>query len=248
MEECRLYLVPDAILKSWKSSQTLADIDNPGDTLLAKRDASVTSALNQTQLDPRDRDVLLQQETGKFLNAKKLRDDEKENALATFSQRVRDAVTPTTTPMTSDDSDMLDVLPKTYRPKARALLQQWAKTGEVTWDETNKVYLKGVPIPGSNVVDLIHHAVTRKKSPPPPPGFETLRQFVSTYNLPQTMYGNPQWYATSVLPPPKSFRTLQKTPTRVSHPLLRTPSHKSATPRTRGQTPATPVRQWVNVK
>ena len=247
MEECRLYLVPDAILKSWKSSQTLADIDNPGDTLLAKRDASVTSALNQTQLDPRDRDVLLQQETGKFLNAKKLRDDEKENTLATFSQRVRDAVTPTTTPMTSDDSDMLDVLPKTYRPKARALLQQWAKTGEVTWDETNKVYLKGVPIPGSNVVDLIHHAVTRKKSPPPPPGFETLRQFVSTYNLPQTMYGNPQWYATAVLPPPKSFRTLQKTPTRVSHPLLRTPSHKSATPRTRGQTPATPVRQWVNV-
>ena len=248
MEECRLYLVPDAILKSWKATQTLADIDRPRDTLLAKQDASVTSALNQTQLDARDREVLVQQETGKFLNAKKLRDDEKENALATFSQRA-------VTPMTSDNGDMLDILPKTYRPKARALLQHWSKTGEVTWDESNKVYLKGVPLPGSNIVDLIHHAVTRKKSPAPPPGFEALRQFVSTYNLPQTMYGNPEWYATPspVIPPPRPFRTSsQKTPTRVSHPLLRTPSHKSASPRTRaqktvGEQQTSAVRQWVSV-
>ena len=208
-EECRLYLVPDAVLKSWQRSQRLADIDRPEDSALAVQDASVAGALGDHTLPPRDRDVMVQQRTGKFLDAKKRRD---QRAARLALNQMINSSSKGSHPQ-EEEEDMFASLPQTYRSKARTLLTQWTRDKDVSWDENNRVFLRGVPLHGSNIIDLVHHAVTKRKAPSPPPGFRMMKQHGLDVNHPQAMYPNPMWHddgprgeeEEELLDPPPSF-------------------------------------------
>ena len=210
MEDCHLYLVPEKVLQTWRRRQTLDLIDQPEDNDLLVKDSLVSDVLRRQDLTPYDRNALVEQEMGKLLTAKRQRESPPRQVAA---------------PIIADDDD-LTALPKTYREKAKQLLRLWQKDEDISWDESRHVFVRGREIPGSNIIDLVHHAVSRGKKEPPE-GFEALRQHTLHRNYPRSLVANPLWHE-AVTPPPTSRYSsrLFVTPTHVRNPIVNEPVKK----------------------
>ena len=209
MDECKLYLIPESVLQSWQRAERLRAIDKPQDEALAERDMGVSRAVmgQSPEIPDYDKNALVAQRVGKFLNAKRLREGTDDHHAP---------LPPPPPPSTSGtdgrgEDPLLSTIPKTYRKKAQTLLKAWGNDGGVTWDAGNRVYIRGRLLPGANIADLVHHAVTRRKNPLPPRGFEPVRQYMEDAGQPNALYVNPQWHSQEIwqdpspIPPPPAF-------------------------------------------
>ena len=63
------------------------------------------------------------------------------------------------------DSAIVDSMPKTKRQKAMSILNRLKTRPDIiTWDESGRVTLEGVKVPGSNISDLLSDAVKGRKN------------------------------------------------------------------------------------
>ena len=91
------------------------------------------------------------------------------------------------TPIRRLEATVLDTVPKSLQAKARRLMEHLKRN--VTWSERGEIVHEGVPIAGSNAVDLVHDLL-RKRKTDAPTGWRSLAKQLRTVNIPMELIGN----------------------------------------------------------
>ena len=84
------------------------------------------------------------------------------------------------------EADVVDTVPKTMQAKARRLMEHLKR--EVAWTARGELIHEGVPIAGSNVVDLVNDLLRKRKTDPT--GWQPFAQQLRAINLPMELVGN----------------------------------------------------------
>lgn len=200
--DCTHYLIPHDVLQSWRENRALGAIDRPEDKNLARR------AIGLEEMSKRVRDVggeegedawtlneRMIRRLGEFLNYKKLRENKYTNPPNRPSPS-QPPVHPSSAspPRSYSDEKILETVPRSYRERARRLLERWTADSAVKYDrDTGVVTVGGRELRGSNVADLLKDAVSRGVKRPRPTGFESLKEHAYRSSIPPTMFTNPAW-------------------------------------------------------
>ena len=91
------------------------------------------------------------------------------------------------TPIRRLEATVLDTVPKSLQVKARRLMEHLKRN--VAWNDRGELVHKGVPIAGSNAVDLVHDLL-RKRKTDAPTGWQSLAKQLRTANIPMELIGN----------------------------------------------------------
>ena len=91
------------------------------------------------------------------------------------------------TPIRILEATVLDTVPKSLHVKARRLMEHLKRN--VAWSDRGELVHKGVPIAGSNAVDLVHDLL-RKRKTYAPTGWQSLAKQLRTVNIPMELIGN----------------------------------------------------------
>ena len=98
---------------------------------------------------------------------------------------------------TSDlwEKDILESVPINAKKKAQLLLNRIkASDGSVGWNAQGELLVKGRPVAGSNILDLVND-VLRKRQHFNPHGWEEFAQALRDTNVPQDLIGHPDRWA-----------------------------------------------------
>lgn len=93
-------------------------------------------------------------------------------------------------PQAIQDSEILDTVPKRFKPQAQGLLRWMKKSPEaVQWDEKGEVSLEGKPIQGSSIADLINDSLRTRKGFSPA-GRDDFTEVLAKLNTPEDFVRN----------------------------------------------------------
>ena len=110
------------------------------------------------------------------------------------------------------DADVVEPIPRTMRPRAKALLSRLkAKPDVITWDKTRtgQVKIEGETIPGSNISDLVSDAMRSRRNFNPT-GAKEFFEALNKLNVPKDLARNEERWkkvlgeTSRAMPSPKS--------------------------------------------
>ena len=84
------------------------------------------------------------------------------------------------------EADVVDTVPKTMQGKARRLMERTKRN--MSWTARGELIHEGVPIAGSNVVDLVNNVLRKRKTNPT--GWQPFARQHSAMNLPMELVFN----------------------------------------------------------
>ena len=84
------------------------------------------------------------------------------------------------------EADVVDTVPKTMQAKARRLMERMKRN--MSWTARGELIHEGVPIAGSNVVDLVNDVLRKRKTNPT--GWQPFARQLRDMNLPMELVGN----------------------------------------------------------
>ena len=181
---CKLYLVPEDVINTWRAEQRANTVDKPVHTLVNQMDSNLSNIL-QKDISEYDKEKLYSQEMSKYL-----------------SMRQRQQV-PTRT-NSINPQELMASIPKMYRNKAQGLLQYLQSDKDVEWDDQGHVYVDQKKIDKTHILDLIHDAMRLRKKAHRPHGWHELSSHLRKRNVPRELVGNPEWFDTKWVTPPTS--------------------------------------------
>ena len=85
------------------------------------------------------------------------------------------------------EADVVDTVPKTMQAKARRLMEHMKRN--ISWTARGELIHEGVPVAGSNVVDLVVNDLLRKRKTDPT-GWQPFARQLRDMNLPMELVGN----------------------------------------------------------
>ena len=85
------------------------------------------------------------------------------------------------------EATVLDTVPKGLQAKARRLMEHLKRN--VAWSDRGELVHEGVPIAGSNAVDLVHDLLRKRKNDAPT-GWRSLAKQLRAVNIPMELIGN----------------------------------------------------------
>ena len=85
------------------------------------------------------------------------------------------------------EATVLDTVPKSLQAKARRLMEHLKRN--VAWSDRGELVHEGVPIAGSNAVDLVHDLL-RKRKTNAPTGWRSIAKQLRAVNIPMELIGN----------------------------------------------------------
>jgi len=179
---CKVYLVPEDVINSWRSEQREAAVDKPLDKTISKLDSDMNKTLN-TNMSDYDKEKIFTQQLNQYLT---MRDQKYEAPHETL---------PT--------AHVLSSIPKIYQSKARGLLEFLKADKDVQWDEQGRLSIGEQRIENSHIIDLIHDALRHRKRAEKPKGWRELSKHLHSKNIPHELVGNPQWHDTPRQQKPK---------------------------------------------
>ena len=106
---------------------------------------------------------------------------------STKGSKTRDEDEEEDTPIRRLEATVLDTVPKSLQVKARRLMEHLKRN--VAWSDRGELVHEGVPIAGSNAVDLVHDLL-RKRKTDAPTGWRSLAKQLRTVNIPMELIGN----------------------------------------------------------
>ncbi len=107
------------------------------------------------------------------------------------------------------ESDILESVPLNTKKKAQLLLNRIkASGGAMGWNTQGELLVKGEPIAGSDILDLVND-VLRKRQHFNPRGWEQFAQALRDTNVPQDLIGHPDRWA-YIQQQPASTLTLKR--------------------------------------
>ena len=80
----------------------------------------------------------------------------------------------------------MDTVPKTMQAKARRLTEHLKR--DVAWTARGELIHEGVPVAGSNVVDLVNDLLRKRNTDPT--GWQPFSRQLRAINLPMVLVGN----------------------------------------------------------
>ena len=80
----------------------------------------------------------------------------------------------------------MDIVPKTLQGKARRLMERMKRN--ISWTARGELIHEGVPVAGSNVVDLVNDLLRKRKTDPT--GSQPFARQLRAMNLPMELVGN----------------------------------------------------------
>ena len=166
---CKLYLVPEDVINSWRSEQREKAIDLPVNAVASQVDSKMSSILKKDMTDY-DKEKLYAQELERLRTLR--------------NQKV---VAPSPKAVVS-----LTTIPLLYQRKAEALLD-YLKSNKVSWDERGQVKIGDQVLDRSNIVDLVSDAIRFRKLAKRPAGWRELSRHLDRTNVPRELVGNPEW-------------------------------------------------------
>ena len=89
-------------------------------------------------------------------------------------------------PSSGLEATVLDTVPKTLQAKARRLMEHLKR--DVEWTARGELIHEGVPVVGSNVVDLVNDLLRKRKTDPT--GWQPFARQLRAINLPMALVGN----------------------------------------------------------
>ena len=89
-------------------------------------------------------------------------------------------------PSSGIEADVVDTVPKTMQVKARRLMEHLKR--DISWTARGELIHEGVPVVGSNVVDLVNALLRKRKTDPI--GWQPFARQLRTINLPMELIGN----------------------------------------------------------
>ena len=89
-------------------------------------------------------------------------------------------------PISGLEATVLATVPKTMRAKASRLMEHLKR--DVEWTARGELIHEGVPVVGSNVVDLVNDLLRKRKTAPT--GWQPFARQLRAINLPMTLVGN----------------------------------------------------------
>ena len=89
-------------------------------------------------------------------------------------------------PSSGLEATVLDTVPKTMQAKARRLMEHLKR--DVAWTDRGELINEGVPVVGSNVVDLVNDLLRKRKTDPT--GWQPFARQLRAINLPMALVGN----------------------------------------------------------
>ena len=84
------------------------------------------------------------------------------------------------------EADVVDTVPKTMQAKARRLMEHLKR--DIAWTARGELIDEGVPVAGSNVVDLVNDLLRKRKTDPT--GWQPFARQLRAMNLPMELVGN----------------------------------------------------------
>ena len=84
------------------------------------------------------------------------------------------------------EADVVDTVPKTMQGKARRLMEHLKR--DIAWTARGELIHEGVPVAGSNVVDLVNDLLRKRKTDPT--GWQPFARQLRAMNLPMELVGN----------------------------------------------------------
>jgi hypothetical protein len=190
---CKLYLVPEDIIQTWRSEQRSQQVDNPVDTSLGQIDKNMQNILRNNTMSDSDKEKLFTQKLGTYVH---MRDQTGQPAIP-IPVKTELMTTVKTEPETLVKSelphDILASVPKMYRRKADAFVKYLQSDQDVSWDNKGRLLIKGKLIPDSHIVDLMHDALRLRKKVKRAKGWRELSRHLKKQNAPRELLGNEQW-------------------------------------------------------
>ncbi len=226
---CKVYLVPEDVINSWRADQREKAIDHPIANVVNQTDAKMTDILEQ-KISDYDKEKLFNQELSKFATLR-------ENPSPPVSNRNFD--------------DMLTSFPKMYRNKAAGLMQYLKSDQDIHWDDQGHLYIGQQKLQDSHIIDLIHDAMRLRKKVPRPRGWRELSKHLIKSNAPKELMGNPDWKDPEWYTPPSSPHKKEAKPSykkdvkplkkHKEDPVLKPHSRKAKTDA------AAKVKKWISL-
>ena len=93
---------------------------------------------------------------------------------------------PATSATSGIEADVVNTVPKTMQVKARRLMEHLKR--DIAWTARGELIHEGVPIVGSNVVDLVNDLLRERKTDPI--GWQPFARQLRAINLPMELIGN----------------------------------------------------------
>ena len=93
---------------------------------------------------------------------------------------------PATSATSGIEADVVDTIPKTMQAKARRLMKHMKRN--ISWTARGELIHEGVPVAGSNVVDLVNDLLRKRKTDPT--GWQPFARQLRAMNLPMELVGN----------------------------------------------------------
>ena len=84
------------------------------------------------------------------------------------------------------EADVVDTVPKTMQANAKRLMEHMKR--DISWTARGELIHEGVPVAGSNVVDLENYLLRKRKTDPP--GWQPFARQLRAMNLPMELVGN----------------------------------------------------------
>jgi hypothetical protein len=104
--------------------------------------------------------------------------------------------------------NILNSLPATYQQMGQILVEAIEKDDRIQWDEKDQLIFNGLPIAGSNILDLVHDFSKKLPNRPMAKGARQFAQLLKQTNVPLTAIGS------------KDRRELLKTPLEQAEPTF----------------------------
>jgi hypothetical protein len=114
----------------------------------------------------------------------------------------------------TDVQELIKYMPEAQRDKAGKILNYMGNS----WDARNQFIINDAPIPNSNIIDLLHDAVSPFKPSTTPVGREKFREKLQELNVPNYLLSKrSRLHSLLATPPKKKSSKVVRTPVMTRH-------------------------------
>ena len=187
----KMVLVPERKFDSFERQQR--QITPPTVTKLVDLDNEMRSVWEREGSSEEAKAKQYSEILERYLRFKDKRELEKREPItvALSPKEVNDSIIPEGAISKQSVSDIVEILPKTLRPKAKMILKRIGDNPDiVNWNERGELEYKGKVVPNTNIGDLVGDSLKKRKYDPE--GYKIFTKALKQINIPQDLIRNPE--------------------------------------------------------
>ena len=184
----RMILVPEDVYARFEQKQKIES--SPLVKNMMNSDREMSDVLQRTDIPDSEKQKLYNANLERYMSLQQQKDSQIPKVRLATSEKSEDENNSTQETIPLPDFAIVDSMPKTKRQKATSILNRLKTRPDIiSWDESGRVTLEGVKVPGSNISDLLSDAVKGRKNFNPA-GSKRFFNVLSKINMPKDLVRN----------------------------------------------------------